>query len=449
MLEIAVFARDHVGTRPIHEGETLTIGRSAECDIHVPDPSVSRKHAALHFGSSLSIEDLGGANGTFVHSGRADASAGQTRSLRHLLKTSAPLGVGDSVTLGTALLVVRKADPAPAPVSSKNGMLVRSARMREVEREATLAARGMLPVLILGETGVGKEALARFIHASSRRVEGPFLGLNCGAFTESLLESELFGHEKGSFTGAAGTKPGLLESAAGGTVLLDEVGELPMVTQVKLLRVLEERHVLRVGGRAPRPIDVRFVAATNRDLERMSAEGTFREDLYYRIGAMILRIPPLRERTEEIVPLAERFLVAASEQLGLAQPPRLSDETVALLCRYSWPGNVRELRNVIDRAVVLCTTDVIDPSCLPAAVLGAREAALAREEPKDPGPRSPRASDPMEALKQEMVAADRARIVAALNETGGNQTRAAELLGISRRTLVTKLGQYGIPRPRK
>jgi transcriptional regulator with PAS, ATPase and Fis domain len=223
-------------------------------------------------------------------------------------------------------------------------------------------------VLLLGETGVGKEVLAQSIHKLSPRRDAPFLALNCAALTESLLESELFGNERGAFTGAVTARPGLFESAQGGTVFLDELGELPMVIQVKLLRVLEERRVTRVGGRSPISVDVRFIAATNKDLEASIERGTFREDLYYRLAGITLTIPPLRERASEIVPLALRFLRMTAAKMGRSEPTLSPDARVAML-RYSWPGNVRELRNVIDRALVLAAGDTIELSHMPAKLL--------------------------------------------------------------------------------
>src|SRR5690606_14186600 len=205
---------------------------------------------------------------------------------------------------------------------------------------------------ILGETGAGKEAMAETVHQRSPRRAGPFLLLNCAALSETLLESELFGHEKGAFTGAHSTKAGLLESTAGGTVFLDEIGELSLGTQAKLLRVLEERSVMRVGATKPRRIDVRFVTATNRDLTREVRAGRFRGDLYYRISGLVVRIPPLRERLTEIEPLARHFLTEFCTQLGQLVP-ELEPAAIEALLGYHWPGNVRELKNVMERAVLL------------------------------------------------------------------------------------------------
>jgi two-component system response regulator AtoC len=292
--------------------------------------------------------------------------------------------------------------------------------------------------LILGETGVGKEVLAEEIHRRSGR-KGRFVPLNCAALTETLLESELFGHEKGAFTGAIASKQGLFETADGGTVFLDEVGDLPPATQVKLLRVLEERKVLRVGGLSARSVDVRFIAATHRDVEQDANRGRFRSDLYYRLNGITLTVPPLRQRRADIVPLAERFLLATSHGLKRATPPAISAEARAVLVDYAWPGNIRELRNVIERGVLLCDGDELLPMHLPPKMIS------------EPVPASPAAleTDPRARLLQQIEEVERTRLVEALRRCGGNQTQAAELLGISRRTLVTRLGEYDLPRPRR
>ncbi|HEX8952592.1 MAG TPA: sigma 54-interacting transcriptional regulator, partial [Polyangia bacterium] len=237
--------------------------------------------------------------------------------------------------------------------------------MRSVRRLASQVAASDLCVLILGETGVGKEVMAETLHRMSPRASRKFLRLHCAAFTETLLESELFGHERGAFTGAQTSKPGLFETANGGTVLLDEIGELPMATQVKLLRVIEEKKVLRVGGVEPRPIDVRFVAATNRDLEAEMAAGRFRSDLYFRLNGVTLWIPPLRERREEIESLTRQFVTDACRRLNRADEPELTVDAVQRLRAYAWPGNARELRNTIERAVLLCGRGPIRSEHLP------------------------------------------------------------------------------------
>jgi len=308
-------------------------------------------------------------------------------------------------------------------------------------------------VLLLGETGVGKEVLARRIHAQSPRANGPYVGINCASFSESLLEGELFGYEKGAFTGALQARPGLFEAAAGGTLFLDEIGELPLATQSKFLRVLEERSVLRIGARSPRPVDARFIAATNRDIETEVRAGRFREDLYYRLNGISLSIPPLRDRPSEIGPLAQSFVAAACRQLE-RPPVTLADTTLQRLHAHAWPGNVRELKNVVERAVVLCAESTIGPEYLPPSMTSTKNSStqppLSSTDISDAAPSEPPAAelDPTR-YQAQLESLERSRIVEALSRSGGNQTQAAKLLGISRRTLVAKLTELELPRPRK
>jgi two-component system response regulator AtoC len=343
-----------------------------------------------------------------------------------------------------------------------------SAREREVAVEATpigaiermdavvrRVAAGVINVLILGETGVGKDVLARRIHDVSPREKMPLVSINCGGLAESLLETELFGHEKGAFTGALQAKRGLLESADGGTVFLDEVGEMPLATQVKLLRVIEQREVTRVGALRPRAIDVRFLAATNRDLEGAIAEGRFRQDLYFRLNGITLSLPPLRERVEEIEPLAREFVAQACRAVGRRDRPSIAAEAMKTLVEYRWPGNVRELRNFIERAVLLCPGDVITRENLPIEKMGA---VVAHGRPGHFATRM--APPPAPALGHEKSVTvpapplptgdgERERIVDALDRCAGNQSQAARALGISRATLIRRIEEYGIRRPRK
>ena len=328
--------------------------------------------------------------------------------------------------------------------------------MRGLDALLDRVAPANINVLVRGETGVGKERCAQALHDRSRRAKHPFLVLNCGALPEALLEGELFGYERGAFTGAQQAKQGLLETAEGGTVFLDEIGELPLLMQSKLLRVLEERRVLRLGGLKSKAIDVRFVAATNRDLELEVQQGTFRQDLYFRLNGITLQIPPLRERPDEILPLAHAFVEQAAVRFE-RPAPRLSAEVSSALRAYAWPGNIRELRNVIERAVLLCDHDAIEVSHVPAARLAASFAPRrpARAAPAGiagaiptPTPMPP-VPAPTEELREELATLQRERIVEALARCAGNQTQAALELGMSRRTLVKRLSEYGLPRPRK
>ncbi len=320
-----------------------------------------------------------------------------------------------------------------------------SRAMRPVLRLIERLAPSDLPVLVMGESGVGKELVAREIHRRSSRSEGPFVDLNCAAIPDTLLESELFGYEKGAFTGADKGRSGLLEAADGGTLFLDEIGELPSGLQVKLLRVLETMTFFRVGGRRKITVDVRLVAATNRDLAAESREGRFRADLYYRINAGTIVVPPLRERREEILVLARAFLEQAGGRLELAP------ETEKALLAYDWPGNVRELRNVIERAALLARDGVVRPEDLPREIMvpgppvpAAESAAGQAAMPAGPAPGSGGAAPaPTRATLQEL---ERQRIREVLDQVHWHRGRAAEILGISVRTLYRKIKAYGLDR---
>jgi len=298
-------------------------------------------------------------------------------------------------------------------------------------------------VLITGESGTGKELAARAIHFHSLRRDQPFVALNCGAMTETLLESELFGHVKGSFTGAATNKKGLLEVAEKGTIFLDELGEMSPAMQVKLLRVLQERRVRRVGGTDEIEVDIRIIAATNRDLEKAVAEGRFREDLYYRVNVIPVALPPLRERAVDIPLLAEHFVAKCAEQMG-KQIVGLSQEAMACLSVYHWPGNIRELENALERAVALEQTPMVLPESLPAAV------RKAGDEPAEP-PVAPLALVPAPDwpargfdLEQHVQEIERQYIAEALQRANGVKVRAAELLGMSFRSFRYYLKKYEI-----
>jgi len=334
------------------------------------------------------------------------------------------------------------------------GVVVVDPAMMRLHHLVDLVARSTIPVLIVGETGVGKEVISAAVHLRSPRADRPFVSLNCAALPEALLESELFGYEKGSFTGAQQAKPGLIESAHEGTFFLDEVGEMPLATQAKLLRVLENGELLRVGALRPRRVDVRFIAATNRSLPQLVARDMFRRDLYFRLNGITVPVPPLRERAPEIAPLARFFLAKAAKEAGRACPS-LSPEVLDRLAAHAWPGNVRELRNVMDRALTLSASSVIR---LEHVVL---DAALPRSEgdlegaaPKQaPSAGAPARSAPPPADKGRLMRMDetteRTLIARALDQCGGNQSKACEVLGISRRTLISRLDEYGMKRPRK
>jgi DNA-binding NtrC family response regulator len=281
-----------------------------------------------------------------------------------------------------------------------------------------------LSVLVLGETGSGKEVIAELVHRLSPRAKKPLVRLNCGALAESLIDSELFGHVKGAFTGALADKLGLLESASGGTVFLDEIGDMPLQTQVRFLRVLEAREVMPIGAVRARAIDVRVVAATHHNLPEAVTAGRFREDLYYRLNGVTVWVPPLRERLVDIEPLARHFLERVWKG---STPPAFSTEALARLKTWSWPGNVRELRNVVERAGVLCD----------GARVELHHLALGPDKP---------AALPLQAtgLRDQVKELEKERILAALEQCGGSQRRTAAALGISRGALIRRLQQLGI-----
>jgi two-component system, NtrC family, response regulator AtoC len=450
-MTLLVVTADGVVRHSLPQRGSVTLGRAEGNDVRVEEASVSRQHAVLHLEPEPWLEDLGGSNGTALRRS-ASARSDETQNVQRLPKERVRLEPGDHILLGTAQLVLlREAGPTLTP-----GVATREPCMQQLYDQAELAARSPISILLGGETGAGKDVLARHIHAVSPRSRGPFMALNCAALPETLLEAELFGSEKGAFTGAVQARPGLFEAAAGGTVFLDEVGELPLATQSKLLRVLEERSVMRVGGRSPRQIDVRFVAATNRDLEAYSEQGKFRHDLYYRLSGVVLVVPPLRERKSEIEPLALGFLRQTCEALGRPPLGLLEDARQRLLA-HRWPGNVRELKNAMERAALLCTGSAVASEHLPERV---RASALAATPPATSPPAEPVAASAsgaadgaegslMERAQREQREAERQRISQALVDCGGNQRRAADLLGISRRTLVNRLNELDLPRPRK
>ncbi len=495
-LELLISAADGVRLVPLLKGTSPVIGRTGDADIVVSDPSISRRHARLHIGSKIEIEDLGSLNGTAVAGARIPVG------------TRLPLDLGVAFHIASATFVLQyvldrrsSSSPstrklsvldlvdAPSPDESlaPEGIIVVAPAMHRLYAVIDVVAPTSLSVLILGETGVGKEGIAENIHVRSKRAGRKFLKLNCAALPESLLEAELFGYERGSFTGATTSKPGLFEAADGGTVFLDEIGEIGLSTQAKLLRVLECGEVLRMGSVVPKKIDVRYVAATNRDLKALISAGQFRADLFFRLNGVSLNVPPLVERREEILPIAMHFARLASIRLG-RETPAFDPSANAALEAYPWPGNVRELRNVIDRAVALCGTqaitaahfllDVPTPTSLSDDEAGntgqfsamqperrrtapesSRRIPVFEDEREDTfeGPMTePRLPVSRELtpsggvdFKAEMRALEKQRIVEALERHGGNQSRAAKDLDISRHTLMQRMETYGLARPRK
>jgi two-component system, NtrC family, response regulator AtoC len=312
------------------------------------------------------------------------------------------------------------------------------------------AASSTAVVSIYGETGTGKEEVARFLHQSGPRYNKPFIAVNCGAIQKSLVESELFGHEKGAFTGAGARRQGCFEAANGGTLFLDEIGELEIEIQNKLLRVLATHTIQRVGSHKEVPVDVRIITATNRDLKTMVKEGRFREDLYYRLVVIELKIPPLRERLDEIEPLARRFLKQRKEEDGSSGEHRFTKEAMDLLRAYRWPGNVRELRNVVDRVVVLAEGELIEPEHI-RPYLHAAEPSTAAPGGLTATSTPVDAEDPATGgdIKGELRQVEKQKIEAALHGTGWKVEKAAALLGMSRRTLSRRMGEFDLKRPKR
>jgi two-component system response regulator AtoC len=453
---------------PLPRQPRVVIGRMHTCDIVIEDESVSRQHAALlNAGNGLDIEDLGSRNKTKVM-GRS-LGRGET----------ATLSVGSVVEIGYATMFVQMGRPATARVGTPSSppaggsphvaassAVILDPTMQRLYALLDVIAPSSLHVLVLGETGTGKEVFAEAIHNGSRRARAPLLRINCAALSGSLLESELFGHEKGAFTGALGAKAGLFESAHGGTVFLDEVGELPLDTQAKLLRVIERGEVMRLGSVAPRRVDVRYVAATNRDLQQLIAENRFRSDLFFRLNGFSVTLPPLRKRRSEIVPLARFFLDRAAQGRHYVLGPHAEQS----LESYPWPGNVRELKNVVERAIVLAgPPGRIEPMHLqlPDAVTSHDSSDAYGQPPEAFGPNDtipptpyggtphvgwqqpPQNAGNPNDLRAQRESWERQQIVTALEKTSGNQKEAAILLGIARRTLINKIEAYGIARPRK
>jgi two-component system response regulator AtoC len=417
----------------------VAIGREVGCEVVIDHEKISRRHAILRLGDRWTLEDLGSRNGTQI---RGASVAGTPAELA----PGEPFQIGPftAVVLARAVSTVRAALGASHisiddPMLTNPGPLVLS------------LAQSMVNVLVVGETGVGKEVLSSSLHRLSGR-NGALICINCAALSPQLLESELFGHERGAFTGAAQTKPGLLEAAAGGTVLFDEIGEMPLELQAKLLRAIETREVLRVGAVRPVTLDVRVLAATNRDLLQCVAEGSFRRDLFYRLAGITLNIPPLRERLQQLEALAAKFARAATGKDASITPVSLGR-----LRSHTWPGNVRELKNVIERAALLAAGGPIQPnhilldqapeSVAPRPTAPGTPSALAAS--KEGGAGGGGGGDVATAGLSPDQLADRQKIVAALEACNGNQTRAAQQLGISRATLVNKLSIYRVPRPRK
>jgi DNA-binding NtrC family response regulator len=420
------------------DGAEVTFGRASECTVVIDDVRMSRQHAAVRrVGGDVWVRDLGSRNGT-----KARGQVLRDEETRLHAGDLIQVGHADvlvaAVTRGSTLTPFLPPDGREAPAEELEdreeaqafgGIIVADPAMQKAFRVARRLAQSDATVVITGETGVGKEVVAQQVHSWSPRADAPFVRLNCAAIPETILESELFGHEKGAFTGADRKKVGFVEAADKGTLLLDEIGDMPLSTQVKLLRVLESRAITRVGGTKEINVDVRILCATHRDLRAEVAEKRFREDLFYRISTFTLHVPSLRERKAEITLLAELFAQHFASRLGVARPA-FSASATALLLGYSWPGNVRELRNAIEHAIVMADGDTIEPEHLPAVTQGSPAPVM------------------LPRVREELVQAERTALEAALAAEDGNQTRAAKRLGITRRVLIYKMQKLKITRSR-
>jgi transcriptional regulator with PAS, ATPase and Fis domain len=426
-------------------GVLTSIGRAAGSTLVLDDPHVSRHHAVIRVQEDgrYVLSDLGSSNGTFLNDRRV--------LLPERLAHHDVIRIGGtSITFlhpPSEIGLARDADPEDATMSGavrpqELTVVGTGPAMEAVFRLMTKAAASSIAVLIQGETGTGKELVARAVHAVSARGRGPFLAVNCAALPETLLESQLFGHRRGAFTGADRDRVGLFEAAHGGTIFLDEIGEMPLAMQAKLLRVLQEGEVTPLGDTKARSVDVRVVSASNRDLSTEVSERRFREDVYYRLAAFPIVLPPLRERTEDIPVLAGRFLAAAAHR----HRKRILDfdpAAMACLVRFPWPGNVRELQNEVQRAVVLAEDgDRIAPTHLSPRVREAADGVVPEEE--DVSLEASPENGPPGALRGARAAFEARYIADVLRQQGGNVSRTAEVLGLSRMQLHRKLKEYGL-----
>ena len=422
----------HDGGRMVNvDRERFVIGKASLCDLVLDSPYVSRNHAEIEFiDGEYRVRDLGSTNGTFLDDGRV---------------IEAGLPYGSTVTIGpfsmsfVARTEDRPAEPGLEPETGLEGMVGVSPSMQRVYDLIRRAAKSDATVIIEGPTGSGKELAARAIHLLSRRRAGPFSTVDCGSIPETLIESELFGHEKGAFTGAVARRAGAFEQGHDGTVFLDEIGELPLTMQPKLLRFLEERTLKRVGGTEVLGINTRVIAATHRQLREMVQRNDFREDLYFRLFIIPITLPPVKDRQGDIPLLAQHFVRQARSETGHdVGAVTLSPEAMDRLKNYPWPGNVRELKNVILRAMVLADGPLLGPDHI--QFLAAGEPVI-----QTPGI-TPEAAPAMDTAPGSMALADmeKQHISRVLNECGGNKKATAKKLGIALSTLYDKLKRYGL-----
>jgi DNA-binding NtrC family response regulator len=422
---LLIFCDAEAQFKLLDEGSAVVIGREAPSEIVVADASVSRQHARfVRNQGEVWVEDLDSRNGTRLRGKEIE---------RQRLES------GDEVAVGNVRVVLAATrEPAAQPgmpaeaTAAPTGVVIQNPRMQAIYRDVAQAARGKLPALVLGETGTGKELIARAVHQQSDRKDQPFVAVNCAAIPPTLLESTLFGHERGAFTGATARNIGVFERANGGVLFLDEIGDLGLNAQVALLRAIETRRISRVGASVEVPFDVLLVTATHCDLEAMVEEGTFRKDLYFRLNGIQFELPPLRERTDEIEPLARLFLADAQREWG-AGARSFTADAMEMLKRCAWPGNVRQLRYAVERAALLANDAAIGAVDLPDYV-----SADVTQSATAPTPIVEL------ALKQQLRRHERMLIDEALRRAAGNRQAAAKLLRIPLRTLFRKLRGLGI-----
>ncbi|NCG21864.1 MAG: FHA domain-containing protein [Rhodobacterales bacterium] len=429
-MELEVVSGDHAGDTASFDHDVVRLGSSDGNHFQIFDTTVSRRHAEItRVQDGILLRDLGSTNGSFVGEVKVrEVFLGEERVFR-VGKTEVKFTLRDEVV-----------DVEPLDESEFQGIVGQSVAMRQVYSVLERVARTELTVLITGETGTGKELASRAVHACSPRKNGPFVVFDCGSVARSLVESELFGHERGAFTGAVSARAGVFEQAHGGTIFLDELGELPIELQPTLLRVLEQREVRRLGDRRVRPVDVRVVAATNVDLLQAAKEGRFREDLYYRLAVVEVGLPPLRDRLEDIELLFQRLLPNA----GFPHTVKGITPAVArLFAEYHWPGNVRELRNTLYRAIPFSEGDLIDLQSLPDAL---------RDRDGTPGSPStgttldlPEAGLGYHDAKERLIEGfERRYLEDLLGRCAGNLSKAAREAGVDRKTVARMLKRHGI-----